>query len=59
VRALGNHPLKTYSQCYHDKVVAGALALTTPRSGSLSPILNRFGFKQLAKDKLLEKNLPQ
>jgi len=48
VIALGEHPLKIQPQNLHEKVLAGALALTINRStGSLAAILNRFGIAPL------------
>lgn len=44
VLAMGDHPLRSHPPMRHDDVVAGALALTIPRTGEgISGVLRRFG----------------
>jgi hypothetical protein len=45
VEAWGDHPLKTHPPHMHDRVAAGALALSVPRGGDIKPILDRFGYE--------------
>lgn len=47
VVAFGNHPLATHPPELHNRVAAGALALTVRRDGDLRPILERFGIEPL------------
>ena len=47
VVALGNHPLRKHNFLEHDKVLAGALALTVERTGTPNLILDRFNLKPI------------
>ncbi|MFW0776807.1 MAG: hypothetical protein ACN2B6_03705 [Rickettsiales bacterium] len=49
VVALGDHPLKLQPEHLHEKILAGALALTINRStGELNTVLDRFGIQPLS-----------